>query len=72
LPETTVIIVGYKQKELGEEITRRDKEVKIYGKYYPVEAKICEIEGLSHMQIKGLLNWLSELENKPKSISSSW
>jgi metallo-beta-lactamase family protein len=47
LPETTVIIVGYKQKELGEEIARRDKEVKIYGKYYPVEAKICEIEGLS-------------------------
>jgi hypothetical protein len=36
---------------------------KIYGKYYPVEAKI--VKGPAHRS-KGLLNWLSELENKPK------
>jgi hypothetical protein len=28
------------------------KEVKIYGKYYPVEANILEIEGCQLMQIK--------------------
>jgi metallo-beta-lactamase family protein len=41
LPETTVIIVGY-QAELGKKIAREAKEVKIYGKYYPVEARFVK------------------------------
>jgi metallo-beta-lactamase family protein len=42
LPETTVIIVGTKQKELGKKIARRSQRVKIYGKYYPVEARFVK------------------------------
>ena len=45
------------------------KEIKIHGKYYPVEANILEIEGLSaHGDQKDLLNWLSALENKPTKV----
>ncbi|CAM2790477.1 MBL fold metallo-hydrolase RNA specificity domain-containing protein [Flavobacterium frigoris] len=70
LPETTVIIVGYQAEGTrGRKLLEGAKEVKIYGKYYPVEAKILEIEGLSaHADQKGLLNWLSALENKPEKV----
>ena len=45
------------------------EEIKIYGKYYPVKAKILELEGLSaHGDQKDLLNWLADLEEKPKKV----
>jgi len=70
LPETTVIIVGYQAEGTrGRKLLEGAKEVKIYGKYYSVAAKILEIEGLSaHGDQKDLLNWLSALENKPEKV----
>lgn len=45
------------------------KEIKMYGKYYNVEATIFLIEGLSaHGDQKDLINWLSYLEEKPKKV----
>lgn len=69
-PETIVVIVGYQAEGTrGRKLLDGEKELKIYGKYYPVEAKIVEIEGLSaHGDQKDLLEWLSELNEKPKTI----
>jgi metallo-beta-lactamase family protein len=70
LPETTVIIIGYQAEGTrGRKLLEGAKEIKIRGKYYPVQANILEIEGLSaHGDQNDLLNWLSELENKPKKV----
>lgn len=70
LPETTVIIIGYQAEGTrGRKLLEGEKEIKIYGKYYEVKATILEIEALSaHGDQKDLLNWLSELENKPEKV----
>jgi len=70
LPETTVIIIGYQAEGTrGRKLLEGAKEIKFYGKYYEVKATILEIEGLSaHGDQKDLLNWLSELENKPEKV----
>ena len=70
LPETTVIIVGYQAEGTrGRKLLDGAKDIKIRGKYYEVQAKILEIEGLSaHGDQNDLLNWLSAIENKPKKF----
>jgi metallo-beta-lactamase family protein len=68
--ETTVIIVGYQAEGTrGRKLLEGANELKIYGKYYPVKAKILQIEGLSaHGDQNDLINWLSELEKKPQKV----
>lgn len=70
LPETTVIIIGYQAEGTrGRKLLEGAKTIKFYGKEYQVRAKILEIEGLSaHGDQKDLLNWLSELENRPQKV----
>lgn len=70
LEKTTVIFVGYQAEGTrGRKLLEGAKEIKIYGNYYSVRAKIFQIEGLSaHGDQKDLLNWLSALENTPKCV----
>ncbi|PIF71341.1 MBL fold metallo-hydrolase [Flavobacterium sp. 2] len=70
LEKTTVVMVGYQAEGTrGRRLLEGADEIKIYGNYYNVEAKIVQIEGLSaHGDQVDLVNWLSELKNVPKCI----
>lgn len=70
LATTTIIIVGYQAEGTrGKKLLQGDRQIKIHGAYYDVNSKVLEIKGLSaHGDQLDLLNWLSELQNKPKKI----
>lgn len=69
-PSTHVLLVGYQAEGTrGRQLLEGTHEVKIYNKYYPVEAQIHHIESLSaHADQGELLDWLSELEGRPKKV----
>lgn len=66
--ETTVLLAGYQADGTrGRKLLEGASELKIYGKFYPVEAKIINLEVLSAHGDQGeLLDWMSELKNKPE------
>ena len=68
--KNTVLLVGYQAEGTrGRKLLEGAKDIKFYGKYYPVNANIIMVEGLSaHGDQKDLINWLSELENKPQKV----
>lgn len=68
--ETTVFLVGFQAEGTrGRALLEGAKEIKIYGKYYLVEADIVSDSSLSaHADQTGLLDWVSEIVNKPKKV----
>jgi metallo-beta-lactamase family protein len=68
--KNTIMIVGFQAEGTrGRKLIEGEKEIKIYGRYYPVKAQIVELEGLSaHGDQEDLLQWLSEIDPKPERI----
>ncbi len=69
-PTTRVLLVGYQAEGTrGRQLQEGIHEVKIYGKYYPVKAKILTVQGLSgHADQRELLDWMSEIKNTPERV----
>jgi metallo-beta-lactamase family protein len=69
-PSTTILLVGYQAEGTrGRQLLNKASELKIYGKYYPVKARIEMIEGLSgHADQKELLDWMGMIHKKPERI----
>ncbi len=69
-PETTVLLVGFQAEGTrGRQLLEGDHEIKIFGKYCKVNAKIKTIESLSaHADQKGLIDWLGKIKNSPEKV----
>ena len=67
---TTVLLVGFQAEGTrGRQLLEGADEIKILGQFYPVNAEIKELESLSaHADQNGLVEWLSDLNDKPKTI----
>ena len=69
-PQTTVLLVGYQAEGTrGRQLQEGASEIKFYGKYYPVKAKIQSIHGLSaHADQNELVDWLKDIEKTPQKV----
>ncbi len=69
-PSTTVMLAGFQAEGTrGRQLLEGAAEVKIYGKYYNVNADIYNLTTLSaHADQSELIDWLSDLESSPKKV----
>lgn len=65
-----ILLIGYQAEgTMGRSLQNKSHEVKIYGQYYPVRARVAEISGLSaHADQAELLQWLKNFKHLPKKI----
>lgn len=69
-PSTTVLLVGYQAEGTrGRQLKDGVHEIKFFGKYYPVKAKVECIESLSaHADQEDLLHWMGGIKNIPEKV----
>lgn len=67
---TTVLLVGYQAEGTrGRQLLEGAHEIKLFGKYYPVKARIRHVESLSaHADQQGLLQWMENIKNTPEAV----
>ncbi len=69
-PETRVLLVGFQAEGTrGRQLQEGAHEIKIFGKYCEVKAKILNISSLSaHADQQGIIDWASEIKNIPEQV----
>ncbi|MCC5939918.1 MAG: MBL fold metallo-hydrolase [Balneolaceae bacterium] len=69
-PETTVLLAGYQAEGTrGRSLMEGATEIKFFGKYYPVKARVEILQGLSgHADQNELIDWVSGLKKSPDQI----
>ncbi len=69
-PSATILLAGYQAAGTrGRDLLDGARELKIFGKYWPVSATIENITGLSaHADQAGLIDWLSALTDAPPKV----
>lgn len=70
IASTTVVLVGYMAEGTrGRQLLDGAHELKLFGMYYPVKAKIIHLKSLSaHADQGELLDWMVEIKNIPEQV----
>lgn len=66
----TILLIGFQAEGTrGRALLNHTHELKIHGQYYPVVAKVLEIEGLSaHADQSELITWLKQFHNSISGV----
>jgi len=66
----TILLTGYQAEGTrGRALLEGATEIKLFGKYFPVKARIEKIEGVSaHADQQELLDWMNKLEKAPEKV----
>jgi len=69
-PETTVLLAGFQAEGTrGRQMLDGADEIKFYGKYYTVNARIEILDGLSaHADKNELIDWVSDIHHTPEKV----
>jgi metallo-beta-lactamase family protein len=69
-PNNTILFVGYQANgTLGRQILEKNKEVRILGNFFKVNANIVKLNGLSaHADRTEIITWLKTMPSQPKRI----
>ncbi len=69
-PNSTVLLCGFQAiGTRGRQLQDGNHEIKIYGKFYEVKAKVRSVDGLSsHADQREILYWLGALKGKPEKV----
>lgn len=68
--ETSILLAGYQAEGTrGRKLLEGASELKIYGKYYKVNAEVFNLQVLSaHADQSELLDWMSDIKKAPEKI----
>jgi metallo-beta-lactamase family protein len=64
------LLVGFQAEETrGRKLLEGAKELKMFGKYIPIKAKVAHLESLSaHAGQSELLSWMGDIKNVPEKV----
>lgn len=70
MESTSILLVGFQAEETrGRKLLEGATELKIYGKYIPIKAKVHHLESLSaHADQAELLTWMGSIKNIPEKV----
>ena len=68
--KNTILLVGFQAAGTrGRALKERSNEIKIFGRYYSVKAKVREITSLSaHAYHHEMIEWMKQIKKKPEKI----